>query len=308
MDNPRPDLPAFEEIVASLTGKLQGLSTVRSSLVDATEALVRAVYEFEEGKRRVELLTGSAQAMVEEVRRLRPAELAATLEASIASSTRETTEGIHALTERIGSLSLAVTETRSHAVEGLTAIQQQLAAHEAASQEDFSLFGRSMAEVVATAQATLLAAQSDAFQETQRALAALLHEAKLLQERQNALSEAHSRMHDQQTKLAEGQDALLPLISDLGAQQTLLMQQVTAVSDAVGGVRQTSDATLSTVTAVRNMTEAIGPSLESALHSAHNTVMRVLARSTRIQLVSLAAILAAITLVWLTLSGIIPNV
>lgn len=63
-----PDLPGYEEIIASLAAKLEGLSTVHSGLGDAAEYLILAHSEMDETKRRIEQLASLTQEMVEEVK------------------------------------------------------------------------------------------------------------------------------------------------------------------------------------------------------------------------------------------------
>jgi predicted nucleic acid-binding Zn-ribbon protein len=129
------DLPGYEEIIANPAAKLEGLSTVHSGLGDAAESLVLVHHEIDETKRRIESLALSTQSMVEEVQRLQPSELAATLDASLVSFSRESSESLGAMSQRVLTVASEIAASRNRVDEGFASLERQVTAqHDAISQ------------------------------------------------------------------------------------------------------------------------------------------------------------------------------
>src|SRR5215204_6556573 len=92
MVTPDTDLPAYEDLIDSLAGKLNGLSTVHQGIGVATQSLVALHRELDQTKQMIDSLAASTKATLEDVRRLKPAELASTLAARLDSFTLQTNE------------------------------------------------------------------------------------------------------------------------------------------------------------------------------------------------------------------------
>jgi chromosome segregation ATPase len=282
---PDPELRAYEELIGSLEDKVGGLSAVHQGLGEAAQSLVGAHRELDEAKRSIDRLTASSQGILDEVRRLRPAELGAALDASLVRLSRETAEGQAAVGERLLTLAGEEATAREEANARFAMLAQRLAAHE---------------ESVA---ARLLAAQevvADSHQATQGALV-------VLRDRQEILRQTLADVQRQQGDLAQRLDALLPLLTDLQRHQTILAQQLASVADATVGIRDAADATQSTVITILQVSERFGPTLSSAWGQARHDLVAENARTRRQQLVSSLVILTAIVLAWAALEGLIPN-
>ena len=135
MSTEQSDLPGYEEIIASLAAKLEGLSTVHGGLGEAAESLVLVHQEIDETKRRIESLAISAQSMIEEVQRLQPAELATKLDASLVSFSRESSESLGAMSQRLLTVASEIAVTRNRADEEFATLEELATAqHHAISQ------------------------------------------------------------------------------------------------------------------------------------------------------------------------------
>lgn len=118
------DLPAYDELIESLAARLEGLSAVHAGLGEAARSLVGAQRALAETKRAIETLAASSEGMVEEVRRLKPAELGAVLDASLDRAARETSRELGALSARLGAMTTEAAASRKDAEAGLASIER----------------------------------------------------------------------------------------------------------------------------------------------------------------------------------------
>lgn len=300
MATPDPELRSYEELIGSLEDKLGGLSAVHRGLGEAARSLVGAHRELDEAKRSIDLLTTSSQGMLDEVRRLQPAELGATLDASLARLSRETLEGQGALRDRLLSLAGEAATAREQADAQSAVLAQHIAAQEQTLGTRLSAIQEVLAESSAATRRAVSELVADSHQATQSALV-------VLRDRQEVLRKALTEMHHQQGDLARRLDDLLPLLTELQRHQAVLAQQVASVSEATVGIRGVADATQGAALAIRNATDRFEPTLSSALGGVRNDLAAEIARARRLHLVSLVLVLTAIALAWAALEGIIPD-
>jgi uncharacterized phage infection (PIP) family protein YhgE len=303
----QPDLPAYEEIIASLASKLQGLSTVHSGLGEAAELLLLAHSEMEETKRRIEVLSGSTQSMVEEVKQLRPVELAATLDAGMASLTRETTESIDALRERVALVAGEVADSRTASNHSLATIGRQIATQDEQRTEQIQGLGQDLSNELARLRTSVLEPMLAAQQPTQQSLSDIHGVVVESRSRQESLAKVASRISSDQVQLAQRYEALFPLLAELGRRHDHLSEQASAIAQSVARVQQAVNTNQATLSAVQTEAEEASSSLESSLQHVHEQIVGELKWSKRMQWVSLALVLAAIILAWASLSGLIPE-
>jgi chromosome segregation ATPase len=265
-----PDLPTYEETIISLADKLGGLSAVHEGLGVAARSLVDAHQELGSAKRDVEALTASNQTMLEEVRRLDPAQLAATLDTSLTRLSRETSEALDALSERLLSVAGEVGATRDHINTRFATIEERLAAQETAFGDRLAALDNSFDASLASVERTVVDVLTRSQEATQRGM--------------DLLRQRH--------------DALVPLLGQLQQQQSDLMQQIAVVSEAVLGVRSVADTTQKTVGGIREVTSKIEPSLSAAHKEMRNDLVSEFSQARRLQFASLAVLLIALALVW----------
>lgn len=302
-----PDLPAYDEIIASLAAKLEGLSTVHSGLGDAAEYLILAHSEMDATKRQIELLASSTQAMVDEVKHLRPVELAATLDASMASLTRETAESIDALRERVAAVSTEIAADRRQANQTTASLERQLVARFKEMAKSLAALDRSLSDALTDARTALLLSLVETQEPTQKLLAEIHGVVTLSRDDQADLSQVTTGIASEQAQLARRHEEIVPLLAQSEQRQTDLFQQLIVVAGAIAGVQQTVNTNQLTLEAVRRTVEATGPALEASVTAGRHEVVVEIARSKRIQWVSLALVLGAIVLAWASLMGFIPE-
>jgi chromosome segregation ATPase len=314
----QPDLPGYEEIIASLAAKLEGLSTVHSGLGEAAESLVLVHYEIDETKRRIESLAGSTQSMVEEVQRLQPAELAASLDASLESISRESAESIGALSERVLIVASEVATTRNRADEGLASLERQVTSQSEAVpkqlselEESLTLFIRGVQTAVIDSLDSSRTAMVNSLTESEHATHVALQKIQgafaILGERHDAISQAIVEIQRQQGELNRRNEDLYPLLTGINQQQTDLAQQIASISKDIAGIRKVVDATESTSIKTQQLAEKMEPALQASLRAARIDLSAEMAQLRRTQLLSLILVIAAIALAWASLSGLIPG-
>jgi predicted nucleic acid-binding Zn-ribbon protein len=313
----QPDLPGYEEIIASLAAKLEGLSTVHSGLGEAAESLVLVHYEIDETKRRIESLAGSTQSMVEEVQRLQPAELAASLDASLESISRESAESIGALSERVLIVASEVA-TRNRADEGLASLERQVTSQSEAVpkqlselEESLTLFIRGVQTAVIDSLDSSRTAMVNSLTESEHATHVALQKIQgafaILGERHDAISQAIVEIQRQQGELNRRNEDLYPLLTGINQQQTDFAQQIASISKDIAGIRKVVDATESTSIKTQQLAEKMEPALQASLRAARIDLSAEMAQLRRTQLLSLILVIAAIALAWASLSGLIPG-
>ena len=300
-----PDLPAYEEIIASLASKLEGLSTVHSGLGDAAEYLILAHSEMDETKRRIELLAGSTQAMVEEIKYLRPVELTATIDAGMASLTRETTESLAALGDRVAVVSSEIADTRSQARLSIDSLERRIVAQNEELAKNLKGMDQSLSVALASVRTALLHSLVETQQLTQKSMSEIHDVVTLNRDGQTSLSQVVASMANQQAQLANRQEELFPLLAEIERRQTDLVQRLTATRDDIAGVQQSLNTNQSTLSAVRQSIEATAPAVETSVRTAQRETAIELARSNRLQWISLVLVLGAIVLAWSSLMGLI---
>lgn len=217
------DLPTYEEIVGSLDGKLMGLSAVRQELAEAEESLDGARLELGDAKRGIDALAASSQGMLEEVRRLKPGERGATLDAGLTRASREMSEGLGALSARLMALGGEVAAGRDHAEGRFVALDQRLVVRDEAVQQRLSDIEHSFASSLAEAQQAVVETVASSNRTTQGALANV-------RERQDFLLKALVDVQRRQEDLARRHDALLLPLAELRQHQADLSQRVASVS------------------------------------------------------------------------------
>jgi hypothetical protein len=301
-----PDLPAYEEIIASLASKLEGLSTVHSGLGDAAEYPILAHSEMGETKRRIELLASSTQAMVEEIQHLRPVELTATIDAGMASLTRETTESLGALSDRVAVVANEVVDTRSHAKLAFDSLERHLVVQNEELARNLEEMEQALADAFASARTALLQSLVETQQQAQRSMSEIHDVVMLNRDGQASISQVVAGMADQQGQIAHRQEELFPLLTEIDRRQTGLVQQLIAIGGAVDGVQQSIDINQSTLSAVRRTLDATAPAVETSVRTAQRETAIELARSKRLQWISLVLVLGAIVLAWSSVMGLIP--
>jgi chromosome segregation ATPase len=314
----QPDLPGYEEIIASLAAKLEGLSTVHSGLGQAAESLVLAHYEIDETKRRIESLAGSTQRMVEEVQRLQPAELAASLDASLESFSRESTESIGALSERVLTVSSEVASTRNRADEGFASLERQVTSQSEAVprqlselEESLTLFIRGVQTAVIDSLDSSRTTMSNSLTESEHATHVAMQKIQgafaVLGERHDAISQAVGEIQRQQGELNRRNEDLFSLLAELNQQQVDFAQQITSVSKELAEIRKGVHTTESTSIKTQQVAEKLEPALQASLRAVRNDISAEIAQLRRTQLVSLILVVAAIALAWAALSDLIPG-
>jgi chromosome segregation ATPase len=303
----QPDLPGYEEIIASLAAKLEGLSTVHSGLGEAAESLVLVHYEIDETKRRIESLAGSAQSMVEEVQRLQPAELAASLDASLESFSRESAESIGALSERVLTVASEVATTRNRADEGFASLERQVTSQSEAVPKQLSELEESLTLFIRGVQTAVIDSLAESEHATHVALQKIQGAFAILSERHDAISQAVVEIQRQQGELNRRNEDLFPLLAGLDQQQADVAQQITSISKEIAEIRKGVDTTETTSIKTQQLAEKMEPALQASLRAARNDLSAEMAQSRRTQLVSLILVVAAIALAWASLSGLIPG-
>lgn len=290
------DLPAYEDLIQSLADKLGALSTVHQGLGDAAQSLVGAHRELDEANQRIELLTGRSQGVLDEVRRLQPAELAATLDAGLSALSRETSESFEAVSTRLLAVGTEAVTTRERIDARFATLEQQIVTQDEALIERLSDIEDSLASSLAAVQHAITEVLATSHQWTQGALTAL-------RDRQDALAKVAIDVQRQQGDLARQ----LALLTELQRQQAQLSQQIASVSEAIVGVREVTDTTQWTALAIRQVADGLGPAVVSSLRDVRNELAVDIARTRRAQLVSLLIVLAALAIVWAALGGMIPS-
>ncbi len=273
------DLPGYEELINSLADKLDGLSVVHQGLGEAARSLVGAQRELADTKRGVDALTESNLGMLEEVRRLQPAELGATIDASLARAARDTSEGLGALSERLLAVAGETAKMRAGADAKFATLERQLADQDSALPERLGAVENSLASSLAAVQCEVI----DSLSASQRAIL------------------------DAVAALGERQDVLSGVVTDVQRQQVNLIQQVASLSQAIVGVRSVADTTQSSVLGVRHVADQLGPFVASALGGVRNDLLAESMKVRRVQLASAVIVLVALALVWAALEGQVPT-
>ena len=300
MATPDPELRAYEELIGSLEEKLGGLSAVHQGLGEAARSLVGAHRELDEAKRSIDLLAASSQGVLDEVRRLRPAELGATLDASLSRLSRETAEGQGALSERLLTLVGEQVTAREQANTQFTMLAQSFAAHEEVVATRLSAAQEVLAESSVGTRRTVHEVVANSHEATQTALVDL-------GSRQEVLRRAVADVQRRQGDLAQRFDHLVQLLTELQLHQTNIAQHLSSVSDATVGIRGVADITQSTALAILQAAEQIAPTMSSAIGQTRNNLVAENARTRRLQLLSSLIILTAIAVAWAALEGLIPG-
>lgn len=300
MATPDPELRAYDELIGSLEEKLGGLSAVHQGLGEAARSLVGAHRELDDAKRSIDALAASTEGMLDEVRRLQPAELAATLDASLAGLSRETSEGQGALGERLLTLAGEEAASREQADAQFATLTQRLAEHEETLTTRLSVTQEVLAASSDATRRAVTEAVAEAHRATQSALV-------VLRDRQEMLRQTLEELHRQQGNHSRQLDAIRPLLTQLQHHQAQLAQQLTSVTEATTGIRGVADTTQSTALAHLRVSERLAPTLSSALERARNDLAAESARTRRLHLLSFLVLLTAIALAWAALAGFIPN-
>ena len=292
------DLPAYEELINSLADKLDGLSVVHQGLGDAARSLVEVQRELADTKRGIESLTTSNEGMLEEVRRLQPAELGATVDASLSRAAKETSEGLGALGERLLSIDRETAKIREQLDTRFIDLGQHLATQDKTLREQLGAVENSFASSLAATQCEVTDSLASSRETVLRAVADL-------SKRQDALSEIVADVQRRQIELPGRIDELLQLIADLQQHQAELGQQVASLSEAIAGVRNVVDTTESSVLGVREVTDQLGPFVASALGGMRDDLLAESRKVRRMQLISLLVILVALGLAWAAFEGVL---
>jgi chromosome segregation ATPase len=294
VDPQRSDLPGYEEIIASLAPKLEGLSTVHRGLGEAAESLILAQYEMAETKQRLELLARSAQEMVEEVQRLQPGELTSTLNATLDTFSREASESIDALEQRAAARNEALTGQLLLVEESLTSTVTVARTALVGVLDEFRTdLDHSLTESDTAAQ--------DAFNAIRGAVA-------VVNDRLNAHAHVVAEVAKNQHELALRIEQVFPLISALNQQHEDLSRQASTLAEELSAMRKVVDATQATSHTTHQIVERAGPAVEESLRTTRILLLQEIKRSRRTQLVSLVLVLIAVVLTWASLTGLIPNV
>lgn len=299
MATPESELRSYDELIGSLEDKLGGLSAVHQGLAEAARSLVEAHRELDAAKRGIELLTTSSQAILDEVRRLQPDELAARLDAGLARFSREMSESQGALSEPLLALAREAARAGEQADAQFAQLGQRLASQEETVTTRLSAAQAALTESSAATRRAVIEVVADSHQATQSALGGLRDHHETLRQ---AIADVQRRQGDHTRRL----DDLLALVAQLQHHQAHLAQQLTSVSEAAIGIRGVADATRSAALANLQASERFGPTLSTALERTRNDLVAEIARSKRIQIVSLVVIVIAIALAWTALEGLIP--
>ncbi len=276
------DLPAYDELIENLAGRLDGLSTVHEGLGETARSLLGAQRELAETKRAIDALAASSEGRLAEVRRLDPAALGASLDTALARAARETPEGLGALSARLLAMGGEAATEREQAEIRSAALDQALAARDEALQQRLSAIEDSFAASLAAARESLTEAVATSQRTTQGALAGV-------RERQERLLTTLVDVERRQEDLAERHEALLRLLIELRRQQVDLAERV-------AGVRDMADGTRATALTIQRSSEAMGPSLREAIAEVRTDLRTELARARREQTVSLVVLLVALLL------------
>jgi len=291
----KPELPTYEEIIGSLEDKLGGLSTVHRGLGEAAQSLIEAHRELDDAKRDIAVLKASSQAILDEVRRLQPAELGATLDARVTKLSREALEGLEALSDRLVTVGREVAGLQTHADARFAALSQLLAEREKTSTERLAALDESVASSLDVAQRTVV----DALRAAQEATAAV----GVVQQRQDALRSMLVAIQDHQLDLGRRQDALASQLAGINRQQTDLALGLANTSEAIGGVRDAVDTTRLTTLAIRSVNDRIGPDMAIALGDVRTSLAAEIARLRRLLLVSLVLVPVVLARAYAALEG-----
>lgn len=275
MATPDSELRSYDELIGSLESKVGDLSAVHQGLAEAARTLVVANRELDEVKRGIDLLAGSSQGILDEVRRLKPDELGAALDSSLSRLSRETAEGQGALSERLVALAAEATRGREEAEERFARLAKDLDGHEAAAASRLS----DAQGVLTDASVATRRAVADAQQATERALV-------VLRDRHESRGETLAAVQRRQGDLGQRLDALPPLLMEIQRQQAVLAQRLASLAA---------------------VTDGIGPAVTSAMAQTRHDLVTEIARSRRWQIVAFVVLLVAIGLVWAAQAGLLPS-
>jgi chromosome segregation ATPase len=315
VDSRSPDLPAYEDIIASLVARLEGLSAIHQGLSEAVESLVLAHYELDATKKQVEALTRATEAAVEDVQRLQPAELTATLRSGLDSLSRETSESVQALSQKLLAVSGEMTTAQTHSAERLGAIEEQISAQGEFLPRQFANLDQSLASQLIGAQTSvtdtltttrttitelLQEVRSAVAEESQATNAAFASAADLqeklsrdlsdIQQRQGDFTKRHknlaqglSDIQERQGNIVQRQVDLFPLVAELDRKLAALAQQGVALAGALATAQRVVDANQATAIEIQQISTTAGEEFK-----------REIKRLKRNQWVSLVVILGAI--------------
>jgi len=102
------NLPAYEEIIDSLAGKLGSLSTIHQGLAEAAESILEAKRELAESRRQMDDIARRMQRTLEEMQQLQAADPAKRLDDSLTSFDRNNIQAIRALRSELSKFQYSV--------------------------------------------------------------------------------------------------------------------------------------------------------------------------------------------------------
>lgn len=305
------DLPTYQQLIESLADRLEGLSTVNSSLGDAAKSLVAAHRELAEAKVALDAFAVLGNAVFDEVRQLQPAELAGRIETGFSRLELDTSRSFSTLSERLEGIDAGVrtaleksdahyrlldtllSEHKTlpgqlsglqHALESKTlSVGQELGASLTANHF-------SMVELVGDVQTRLGTLGESS--------ANIRHQCDAITQ-QLALTAAHlGQLKQHQAELGQNHDRLSRQLSDLNQNQENLRLQVEAVTQAVEEIREilisVKDISLDT----HVVTREVGPLVVSAITNIHKDLSAGVSRLLRFQLSWVLVILITLAVAW----------
>lgn len=223
----------------------------------------------------------------------------------MASLTRETTESIDALGERVAGVATEIVDDRNQANQTIASLERQLVARNEEMAKSLEALEHSLSDALTDARTAVLQSLVEIQQPTQKSLSEIHAVVTLSRDGQETLAQVTADIASAQIQLARRHEEVFPLLAETERRQTDLFQQLTVVAGAIAGVQGSANTNQSTLEAVRRTVEATGPALEASVRAAHHEVAVELAGSKRIQWVSLVLVLGAIVLAWASLMGFI---
>lgn len=297
MEAPTTDLLDYEEIVDNLTKKLDGLSRVHQGLSDAVASLVAVHHELEDAKHDIASLSTSGKETLDEVRRLRPAELASTLNSSLTDLTRDMAESLGALSERLSALGQEVATTRAAGEARFDKIAQQLASQNERIPDQLSTLERSVVSSVTAAKVEITGCLANAQQSNNNALTGLL-------QRQDAIASMLTSIRQQQTDLDTKYNNLAKILIAMQQQQIDVLQHVSGTSRTTAAIRDIANSVQERTLEINENTKGLAPVLASVSENVRTDLSSRIASVYRAQLAWLIIVLiATIALAWSTIRG-----
>jgi chromosome segregation ATPase len=279
------DLPTYEELISNLADQLGGLSSINQGLGDAARSLVAAHREFADTRDRIELLTASASSILEDVRRLEPAELAANLDKSLNRVSQESSEALGALSERLLTVGGELSTTQEQTTAGFELLTGQITNRNESLSQQISVLQKTLAQSVNDIGEDLIAAN--------KPLGETLAQIK---GQQSLLGQFAIKLKEQLETLSQRQEIILPHLIDLANHQADLNDKSAAAAKELRSIRDLAKNIQTTSHSISETTDQLASITVSAIEGVRNDLTTYIAKLHSIQMAGFVIIVILVVL------------